>query len=326
MPRWMIFVACLTASTHAFGLESSSKYERGNYQPEGIHERVSMTPVGDNGLIAELYKPVGQRRAADAAILTLGACTPGNARGTAQGLANVGYVTLALFYCGPNTPTAQIAEVPLEYIKAAVDWLKAAPDVKAKHVAAMGISLGAQAALIAGSTFPDIEAVVAIAPSNIVTQALGPPPDPIASAPATSTWSFQGKPVPFRPHGSWETIENGIESNPASLIPVERINGPVLLVSGTDDKSWPAAVMGDRIIARLTEHRFRHGFTHLRYANAGHGLFASRDPNDPAFAELFRRSVAVVSPALGGSPEGNIAAQADSWPKVLAFLASALKG
>jgi hypothetical protein len=52
-------------------------------------------------------------------------------------------------------------------------------------------------------------------------------------------------------------------------------------------------------------------------------LFAAHDPADALFAEKFAKA----SPgALGGTREGMIAAQADSWPKALAFLNQALGG
>jgi hypothetical protein len=82
-------------------------------------------------------------------------------------------------------------------------------------------------------------------------------------------------------------------------------------------------MMADKIMARLKAHHFRFRYEHLRYANAGHGLFAAHDPTDALFAEKFAKA---VPGALGGTREGDVAAQADSWPKALAFLNQALGG
>ncbi len=102
------------------------------------------------------------------------------------------------------------------------------------------------------------------------------------------------------------------------MIPVERINGPVLLVSARDDKLWPSAAMGDAVIARLDRAGF--GFPHrnLAYDNAGHAGFG--EPLPPGSS---------VPPAmlaqLGGTAEGNLAMRTDAWPKILAFLDEALQ-
>jgi dienelactone hydrolase len=311
----LLSAICLTADAH--GAEPDKKFALSYWQDERLYEKVAMTPVTEQGLTAELYQPKGQHRSA--AILALGACTLGAPQDFAQGLANEGYVTLALFYCGPKTGTDQLAAVPLEYMKTAIDWLLGNPDLGIKRVGVVGASQGAQAALMTGATYPEVAAVVAVAPSNLITQALGPLPDRIKSAPQTSSWSLHGVPVPYLPHGA------GFDSNayPEASIAVERINGPVLLISGTEDKAWPSTMMADKVMERLKAHDFRFRYEHLRYANAGHGLFAAHDPTDAVFAEKFAK----VSPGpLGGTREGDVAAQADSWPKVLAFLDQALGG
>ena len=313
----LIFAGCFTPNGRAFGAEADQKFELSFWQDERLYEKVTMTPVTDHGLFAELYQPKDQHRSA--AILTLGACTLHSPRDFAQGLASEGYVTLALFYCGPKTKTDQLAEVPLEYMKTAIDWLLNNPSLGIKRVAVAGASQGAQAALITAATYPEVAAVLAVVPSNLVSAALGPPPDRIKSARHTSSWSLGGVPVPYLPH------EANFDSDayPEASIAVERIHGPVLLISGTEDKAWPSSLMADKIMKRLKMHDFRFCYEHLRYANAGHGLFAAHDSADVLFAEKFARE----SPgAMGGTREGVVAAQADAWPKVLAFLNEALGG
>jgi uncharacterized protein len=48
-----------------------------------------------------------------------------------------------------------------------------------------------------------------------------------------------------------------------ALIPVEKINGPVFLMSGTRDEYWAATEMSDAMIARLKEKRFTHAHEHV---------------------------------------------------------------
>jgi hypothetical protein len=57
----------------------------------------------------------------------------------------------------------------------------------------------------------------------------------------------------------------------------ERINGPVLLVSGDDDQLWPSSYMAAEIMQRL--HSSSHAFADewLHYPNAGHGIGVAYD-------------------------------------------------
>ena len=48
-----------------------------------------------------------------------------------------------------------------------------------------------------------------------------------------------------------------------AAIPVERINGPVLLVSATRDEVWPSKEMADAMMRRLQAHGFPHHAEHL---------------------------------------------------------------
>ena len=105
----------------------------------------------------------------------------------------------------------------------------------------------------------------------------------------------------------------------AAAIPVERIRGPVLLISGEDDRLWPSPVLADFAAARLAAHR--RPVTHLRYRGAGHmigpiGL--------PATIDTIVHPLRGRALSLGGSPAGYAAAAADSWPRVIEFLQTTL--
>jgi hypothetical protein len=100
-------------------------------------------------------------------------------------------------------------------------------------------------------------------------------------------------------------------------IPVEKINGAVLLVSGTDDAMWPSSLMADQVIARLKESKHRFPFEHLKYENAGHAVQSVYMP--------MHLTIEAGGMALGGTIEANAKAQADSRPKVLRFLQDNLR-
>ena len=51
----------------------------------------------------------------------------------------------------------------------------------------------------------------------------------------------------------------------AATIPVERIDGPVLLISGGDDAMWPSALMAGKVAARLAAHHHPYPVENLVY-------------------------------------------------------------
>jgi hypothetical protein len=94
-----------------------------------------------------------------------------------------------------------------------------------------------------------------------------------------------------------------------AAIPVERINGAVLLFSGKEDVGWPSTTMSDMVVARLRRFRHRWPFRHVAYDRAGH-VFEEGYLPAPAFSAV-----------QGGPAAGNAFAQSDSWNLVLRFLA-----
>jgi len=86
-----------------------------------------------------------------------------------------------------------------------------------------------------------------------------------------------------------------------ATIAVEKIHGPVLLLSGSEDNLWPSVRMGDAIVARLNDMGFNYPCEHAKYEAAGHTL-----------NEYFMR---------GGTVEGNRTARIEATKKMLEFLA-----
>jgi dienelactone hydrolase len=285
---------------------------------QGAAPTVVMPPAG---LVGELHLPGGKGRAP--ALLVLGGSEGGHASAFhyAQVLARRGFAGLGLAYFGDPGVPATLENVPLEYFTRAVDWLAAQPGVDPKRIGVFGGSKGAEAALLIAARDPRIKAVVAGAPSSVAWQGVNMS-NPISPGPS---WTEGGKPRPFAAYdgsvpfrGVLDMYQRSLaKAPPKAAIAVERINGPVLLVSGRDDRLWPSTAMADAMMARLDQAKFRFRHTHLAYDHAGHACFG--EPPAPG-VEIPPRIV-----QLGGTIEGNVAARADSWPKVLAFLDETLK-
>jgi len=273
------------------------------------------------GLVGELHLPDSKGRAPG--LLILGGSEGGHAAAFrfAGVFAKRGFASFGLAYFGDPGVPATLENVPLEYFTHAIDWLAAQPGVDPKRLGILGGSKGAEAALLVAARDPRIKAVVAGAPSSVAWQGINMKnlanPGP--------SWSLDGKPWPYAPYdrsapfaGTLDLYRRSLaKAPPEAAIAVERINGPVLLVSGRDDKLWPSTAMGDAVMARLDRAKVRFRHTHLAYDDAGHACFG--EPPAPG---------ATLPPAIvqfGGTIEGNAAARADSWPKVLAFLDEALK-
>ena len=280
--------------------------------------------VTGDGLLANYYpgKGAGPRPA----ILFLGGSEGGlSDRGGvfSETLAARGYATLQMSYFrGPGQPK-RLENLPLENFDTALAWLAKQPGVDKSRMAVIGASKGAEAALLIATRHPELKAVVAAMPSNVVWSGVD-----WNFGTVGSSWSVKGKPLAYLPLGkfNWSRMRReglismyGLAALPRHLdavIPVERAAAPLLLVCGDVDNLWPSCPMARALKARADK-AGRPAVTLLAYPKAGHGVFGMpRDPKDPKFDNLAM---------LGGTAAANNAARKDGWPKTLAFLDAALK-
>jgi uncharacterized protein len=261
-------------------------------------------------------------------VLALGGSDGGVPMYWARLLAQERFASLALAYF--NTPNTQpaLTELPLERLERALRWLREQPGVATSdgRVGVLGVSKGAELALLLAVTFPDLVGpVVAYTPSSVVWQGIDfraqrPPP--------LSSWSLGGRPLPFVPypegvapaHGErgmslLPIYDRGLDgiADDAAVIPVERAVGPVLLVAGGDDRMWPAERMCRMLVERMRANGRERDVQHLSFPGAGHVLFpydaAGWAPQPMPFE-------------LGGSPAAAERAHAIAWPEVVRTLAA----
>jgi uncharacterized protein len=247
------------------------------------------------GIVADLFHDgSGEPRKA---IVLLGGSEGGKAwssmgtRKAVSQLVNLGYSLLSLAYFkSPGLPPL-LEEIPLEYFEKAFKWLVNQPEVLSGGLALIGMSRGAEAALVLGSKNPQIKAIVSLSGSHVVWQGipkLGAKP----SGKLISDWSYHGKGIPFVPYGipSWNigTVIGTLlyaklrkiheqalldqAAVEAALIPVEKIQGAILLMSGKRDKMWPSTHMSEQVISRLKTKGFSYPYRHIVY-DAGHNNY-----------------------------------------------------
>jgi dienelactone hydrolase len=300
----------------------------------------------EDTLVARLYlppSPKGSRASKPLPlVIVLGGSGGGFDLDKAAVLSRHGFATLAIAYFGiPPLPT-WLHRIPLDYFEAAFAWLAAQPEVDLNRLGILGVSRGAELALLLASTFPQIRAVVAFAPSSVAWAAGGREKSTGEDIPA---WIYHGEAVPFAPLPLrrfmlrsaipvvafrrpvlFRNLFSAALRNRAAVeraaIPVENIRGPLLLISGGDDHLWPAVEMSESILARLKRNNFAHAASLLHYPRAGHML---RYPHLPTTSRASRNPhLRNAKFSYGGTPAADAEAQSDSWPRAIAFLASNL--
>lgn len=281
-------------------------------------------------LIGKAFTPVTAGK--HPAILLVGGSEGGHSMDTfAEVLAAHGFVTLSLAYFGEPTLPAKLVDVPLETIKGGLDWLSARADVNADHIGMMGVSKGGELTMLSASMFPQIKAAVGLVPSSVVWMGISMGPGP-----QDSSWSYAGKPLDFVPADAAAGMALGAQfakRQPVSLepmysaslanadaaakaiIPVEKINGPVLLVSGDGDAMWPSSRMSDMIMQRLQSMHHPYPDKHLHFKDAGHTAFF---PYSPTFG-ITAEKLSWGGFNFGGTDTGDAHAAEIAWPQIVRF-------
>jgi uncharacterized protein len=257
-------------------------------------------PVVDNGIVADLiHDGSSQPRRA---IVLLGGSEGGKTwssigvRRPVNQLISLGYTLLSLAYFKAPSLPPTLEDIPLEYFERAFAWLATQPEVRPAGIAIIGVSRGAEASLLLGSMNPNIKAVVALSPSSVVWAGI-PKMGADMSADRKSDWSVGGKGLPFVPDGftSWNygtlirTLLSGTMSKAyekalqnenkvaQASIPIENIQGAILLMSGKSDKMWPATLMCEQMTSRLAARGFIHPYQHIAFDSGHQGYIQKKE-------------------------------------------------
>lgn len=305
-------------------------------QAEGLAAGAESEARAHETTVGRLFIPPG--RGPHPAVIVLSGSGGGFDLDKAAVLSRHGFATLALAYFGIAPLPAWLHRIPLEYFEAALTWLSAQPEIDSERIGILAVSRGAELALLLGSTFPQVRAIVAYAPSSVAWAASGRDKSTGEIIPC---WTWRGKAVPFAPlplRGfMWRSafpvvalkrpvmfrnlFRAGLRNREAverATIPVEKILGPILLISGGDDHLWPAAEMSEAIIARLRRNGSVHAAEHLHFARAGHML---RYPHLPVTARDSRnKHLRGARFSFGGTPAADAEAQTQAWHRAIAFL------
>lgn len=301
-------------------------------------EGVTRREVREDGLVGTLYLPPGE--GPFPAVMILNGSGGGINEPRAALYASHGYAAFALGYFKTPGLSDYISNTPLEYFAKGMAWLRRTVKPAHDFVALSGQSRGGELVLLLGATFPEaVSAVIGYVPSALIHSAQN------ACDPALGregpTWLLDGKPLPHiwenNRTASWAPFDEGppphrhtkamltalddADAVARAAIPVEKIRGPVMLLSAEDDGSWPSSRYSRMVTERLAAHDHPYPVEHLDFARAGHAIVF---PYVPTTQLVYAHPVSGKISTGGGEPDANAFADERSWSGVQAFLAQAV--
>jgi len=259
---------------------------------------------------------------------------------TAQ-FAKSGFASLGLAYFEEEGLPANLSEIPVEYFQKAIAWLRTQPEVDPERIGIVGTSIGGTAALLVAAHSPEVKAVASFNGGGVIFQSIDPNPE--LRRREQSSFSLKGVPLPFIPIQSppldTESLSTAyylrvflgsLFAAPQKIVdeatvPVERIGGPILLISGQADRLMGSATLNEIAYERLVFHAFPHAFHLLTFNGAGHNLGETGLPGTPSKLSQELMGASSIPYSFGGNPQDIASARITSWEKVLSFFHEALK-
>ena len=187
-----------------------------------------------------------------------------------------GYAFLAIGYFKAKGTPDKLEKIAMEDVHYAIKLASKNKKINNRKIAIIGGSRGADLALLQGSYYKDIKCVIGIVSSHATF---------VGNTDhfTTSSWTYQGKELPFVPvneeavpfmmkrdlRGAFEAMLKDTIAEENALIKVEKIKGPILLISATKDEICPSTPMAEKMIARLKANKFKYNYEHLAF-EGGH--------------------------------------------------------
>lgn len=228
---------------------------------------LTKTSVRHDGFDATLF-PAADRK--DKVVITLSGSEGGlrHAEKMARHLQGQGMPALALGYFGTGETQEFLSRVPLEYVDAAIGWLRGRGY---QRIAVEGLSKGAEYAAAAATTFSEISCAVLKTPAWFYGEGImkGAPSD-------ASCWTYRGQELPYTPYrersfpskrdilrrAEYDILSLNAKRyvRQASAVPIERIAGPVLFFSTEADTVWPSSESAKKLEDRLVREGFAYPY------------------------------------------------------------------
>ncbi len=306
-----------------------------------LPEGVVVQPVREGGLRGLFFAP---RTQALGAALIIGGSEGGLIPTRAAQLAGEGVAALALGYFQYEDRPQAAIDLPIEYFAAGLQWLrKRTPHAR---IAMFGSSRGSEAALLTAQNYPElVDALALWVPSHIINAGLDPWARDFRRE-QRAMWSIKGAPLAGAtfPDLTEEELSatrcgmaapNGWRFAPEFLrlwrapgiaeqfaAPLDRIQVPVLLVSGEDDGLWPSAFGASRLAEA-----FGARATHLCLPKVGHSIGVPNEAQPFVQTRIWRDGYFGIDAGfvdVGGRPAASGQGARTAWRALVEFLQSAV--
>lgn len=328
--------------------EADRKRSHGTLVRRASAPGIDVQEIRAPGVVGLLFLPPGSASVAGVVLFPGSEGGLDSQRSNAELLASHGCAALvAATFAGDGPPVAglplRLERVPLERFGDAIRWMADHGRVDASRVTAMAISRGSEGLLAAASRMDDLplRSIVAVSPSSATWVGLGEN----GSLVGIPAWTLHGEDLPavqtddqavlaeiarqaFRRRGRRSRFGPAVlelsrgfapklddrEATAAAAIETERIGVPLLLVAGGADAVWPSVEMAKRLLDRRHQAQAAAADDKLiTYPDAGHLIRLGCWPTTVTHAG---------SIALGGTPAGLAAAQADLTPRIVSLVTS----
>jgi esterase/lipase len=249
-------------------------------------------------------------------------------------LASRGFNVLIVPYFGVEGMPERLEEVHLEYFEKIFHWLERNEITKTKEIYLHGTSKGGELALLLASYYPQIKKVAAVEPHAYCFQAL----DGLMSGKDVSSWSYQGKSIPFikvdnniffedqskavregMPFGFASTYKKSVKragNKEEARIKIENSEADILLICGESDNIWNSHDACTDILQVLKRHNYKHSVRLLSYESMGHPMPVPFVIPISFTLEMPMNGGIFTS---GGTVEGNAKGQYDSFQETIKF-------
>lgn len=240
----------------------------------GSSENIKVTLHKADGV---LYPVAGRK---DKVVITMSGSEGGleHAGKLAKYLQDNGIPALAFGYFKTKHSVKSLNKIELENIKAAIKWLKKQGYEK---IGIEGCSKGAEYAAAAAIAYPELSCVILKIPSWFYGEGM----DKTVPSGASS-WTYEGKELPYTPYKTRKlpvmkemmknkeynilAINAGKKINPDSIIPIEKIQAPVLMFSTEVDTIWPSKESCEKMEERLNANHFAYPHKHICFEHMSH--------------------------------------------------------
>ena len=240
----------------------------------GSSEHIKVTLHKADGV---LYPVAGRK---DKVVITMSGSEGGleHAGKLAKYLQDNGIPALAFGYFKTKHSLKSLNKIELENIKAAIEWLKKQGYEK---IGIEGCSKGAEYAAAAAIAYPELSFVILKIPSWFYGEGM----DKTVPSGASS-WTCEGKELPYTPYKTRKlpvikemmknreyniiAINTGKKINPDSIIPIEKIQAPVLMFSTEVDTIWPSKESCEKMEERLNANHFAYPHKHICFKHMSH--------------------------------------------------------